>query len=762
MEDKKNVRLPWPGWTVVKYLGEGGYGRVYEIERDLSGVKEQAALKVVSRPVDDAEIEACYENGYDQASMKASYQEELQRYVKEYQLMKELQGQTNIVSCDDFAVVPRKDGIGGQIFIRMELLTPLQKATKQSMLSESEVIKLGKDICKALMLCEARHIIHRDIKPENILVSKFGDYKLGDFGVARVQDHTTNATKMGTHGYAAPEVEHGQKYGKEADIYSLGITLYWLLNNRRMPFLNADEPITAMKNQEALRRRYEGEKLPAPKNGSTKLKQVVLKACAYRPEDRYRSAQDLYDALSELSGVHTASYRKSTASDKAGHITSSAGAASGGSDFDDLFAAMNQARTSAASTGQAVQKKGSASSHSKSTGQSTAGDSFSGTAGGAFSDGGTVSSGSKGTMSSTSATNASWGAGYSGKTEGNGWDDATNETIGQPKPKKKTSGASAGSAGKGQTSEPIEKTMGKAEAYKKQEKPLSERVAAMESVQASKKKEMPWWLDLIIAAALLVALYNRDAIFDWVDQKIIDPATGAISGAAQKISDKPAYTYAYSGGGGYVDETDANGNTTFRTYYRTDDTIYYECEYDGSGNKTKEVWYRADGTKEYILEFDSQGNNVKSTYYDEEGNQTSTVTTEYGEDGHRSAQTTYDSEERKKSYTTYEWTGDELTKQVDTSYRQDGTVFGYRVLECDDNGNHVSDTQYDSDWNVTTYTADYQYDSDGNLLQCTEYNGDGSVSKKMVYYQQNEGDLLWKVRWYDADGNLTYDSGAKD
>ena len=153
---------------------------------------------------------------------------------------------------------------------------------------------------------------------------------------------------------------------------------------------------------------------------------------------------------------------------------------------------------------------------------------------------------------------------------------------------------------------------------------------------------------------------------------------------------------------------------------------------------------------------------MKSTYYDEEGNQTSTVTTEYGEDGHRSAQTTYDSEERKKSYTTYEWTGDELTKQVDTSYRQDGTVFGYRVLECDDNGNHVSDTQYDSDWNVTTYTADYQYDSDGNLLQCTEYNGDGSVSKKMVYYQQNEGDLLWKVRWYDADGNLTYDSGAKD
>lgn len=98
MGNEKEIRLPWPGWTIGKYLGAGGYGKVYEIERTLSGVRERAALKVVSRPADDAEIEACYENGYDQASMKASYEEEIQRYVKEYELMKELQGQTNIVS----------------------------------------------------------------------------------------------------------------------------------------------------------------------------------------------------------------------------------------------------------------------------------------------------------------------------------------------------------------------------------------------------------------------------------------------------------------------------------------------------------------------------------------------------------------------------------------------------------------------------------------------------------------------------------------
>ena len=470
MENWENIQLPWPDWTITAYLGGGGYGRVYQIERTLSGLQEEAALKIISRPADDQEIEAYYDNGYDAESMVATYTDELQRYVKEYQMMRELQGQSNIVSCDDFAVVPREDGIGGSIFIRMELLTPLPKAVKKEMLSEEQVIRLGKDICRALILCEERNIIHRDIKPDNIMISRFGDFKLGDFGVARVQDHTTNATKMGTHGYAAPEVEHGQKYGKEADIYSLGITLYWLLNNRRMPFLNADESVKAMKNQEALRRRYEGEKLPAPKNGSAKLKQVVLKACAYRPEDRYRSAQELYDALSELSGGHTdtASYRKSVASGKAGHAAASAGATSGGSDFDDLFAAMN----------------------------------------GEQSGTGTFSSGSK------NATDTSFGAGYSGKTEGNGWDDETKETIGQPKPKKKPSEAASGGSSGGPAT--VEKTMGKAEAYKKQEKQMSERVAAMESVQASKK---PWWGDwkdlfktagYLMAALLLIVVEVPD------------------------------------------------------------------------------------------------------------------------------------------------------------------------------------------------------------------------------------------------------------
>ena len=301
MENFENIRLPWPEWEIVKYLGGGAYGVVYEIERNISGIQEKAALKIVSRPKDNSEIESYYDNGYDEASIISSYESEIRNYIKEYKLMKELQGQSNIVSCDDFKVVPHENGIGGDIFIRMELLTSLaQVLRKKEKLSEQEIIKLGKDISHALILCESKNIIHRDIKPANIMVSQFGDYKLGDFGVSKIMDHTTYATKMGTQEYQAPEVVHMEKYGHTADIYSLGITLYWLLNNRRMPFIDANGKITAELKDEAMDKRYRGEKLPAPKNGSDELKRIVLKACAYRPENRYASAQEMYDALDKI------------------------------------------------------------------------------------------------------------------------------------------------------------------------------------------------------------------------------------------------------------------------------------------------------------------------------------------------------------------------------------------------------------------------------------------------------------------------------
>ena len=81
-------------------------------------------------------------------------------------------------------------------------------------------------------------MIHRDIKPQNIFITSKGDYKLGDFGVARTMEKTMSGmSKKGTYNYMAPEVYHRVNTGLVSDQYSLGLVLYWLLNEKRMPFL---------------------------------------------------------------------------------------------------------------------------------------------------------------------------------------------------------------------------------------------------------------------------------------------------------------------------------------------------------------------------------------------------------------------------------------------------------------------------------------------------------------------------------------------
>ncbi|MCR4655916.1 MAG: protein kinase [Lachnospiraceae bacterium] len=101
------------------------------------------------------------------------------------------------------------------------------------MLPEKAVLKLGVDICSALEICAMKKVIHRDIKPENIFINEFGDYKLGDFGVARKLENVAGAlSQKGTYNYMAPEVEKGTSYNETVDLYSLGLVLYRFLNRK--------------------------------------------------------------------------------------------------------------------------------------------------------------------------------------------------------------------------------------------------------------------------------------------------------------------------------------------------------------------------------------------------------------------------------------------------------------------------------------------------------------------------------------------------
>ena len=293
----------WPGWRTVRVIGSGSFGTVYEIERDVFGETEKAALKVITIPQDDSDVEELRNEGYDDVSITLRFQSYLKDIVHEYSLMAKIKGHSNVVYCDDIKYIQNEDGVGWTIYIKMELLTPLMK-TLQTVSKESEILRLGKDICCALIRCQKANIIHRDIKPQNIFVSKDGVYKLGDFGIAKTAEKTMGGTKIGTYKYMAPEVYNNQPYGVVADLYSLGMVLYWLLNERRTPFLPLPPKVpTASEEENSRYRRFRGEPLPPPAHGSEQLKQIVLKACAFSPTDRYPSAEEMLRALETVKPV---------------------------------------------------------------------------------------------------------------------------------------------------------------------------------------------------------------------------------------------------------------------------------------------------------------------------------------------------------------------------------------------------------------------------------------------------------------------------
>lgn len=297
--------INWPDWETVGLIGRGSFGAVYEIQRDVLGDIEKAALKVISVPQNQSDIDELYSDGYDNESISNTFQSHLKSIVAEYTLMKKLKGSPNVVNCDDIKYIPHKDGIGWDIFIKMELLTPLYKALPEQ-IPESVIIDIAKDLCSALCLCQKHNIVHRDIKPQNIFVSENGDYKLGDFGIAKTVEKTMAGTKIGTYKYMAPEVYNNQPYGASADIYSLGLVLYWLLNEKRMPFLPLPpEKIKVGMEENARARRLAGESLPAPIYGSNGLKSIVLKACAFNPAERYSSAEEMLLALNNVGNCKT-------------------------------------------------------------------------------------------------------------------------------------------------------------------------------------------------------------------------------------------------------------------------------------------------------------------------------------------------------------------------------------------------------------------------------------------------------------------------
>ncbi len=188
---------------------------------------------------------------------------------------------------------------GNIYYIVMELLegdTLSDMIKREGRLNEKHAIDITKKIALALSAAHKKNIIHRDVKPHNILITEDGTVKIADFGIAKAVNSGTivnnTSTVMGSVHYLSPEQARGGYVDARSDIYSLGIVLYEMLTGA-VPFDGENAVSVAMMHM--------NEEVQPPSNlnpeVSPALDAVVLKATAKHQPDRYKSADEMYQAL---------------------------------------------------------------------------------------------------------------------------------------------------------------------------------------------------------------------------------------------------------------------------------------------------------------------------------------------------------------------------------------------------------------------------------------------------------------------------------
>ncbi len=173
------------------------------------------------------------------------------------------------------------------LFIVTEDIPSLSEVLGTKQMDEKEIVDFGIQMSEVLEQLAGNKIFHGNIKPSNIYVDSANRYKLGGFidAESKVNDLT----------YVAPEIQRNEKADYTTDIYSTGLVMYSMANNGKLPFEDVD-----VTPKDAMIKRFNGETVTAPQNGSEKLKSVIVIACQPESSNRWKNAGNLKNALNAI------------------------------------------------------------------------------------------------------------------------------------------------------------------------------------------------------------------------------------------------------------------------------------------------------------------------------------------------------------------------------------------------------------------------------------------------------------------------------
>ncbi|MGI5421432.1 protein kinase domain-containing protein [Actinomadura luteofluorescens] len=262
-----------PGYRVLEQVGEGGFSVVYRAHQER--LDRMVALKVLSiSAVDDAAM---------------------RRFQRECKITGRLSGHPNIVTVLDTGTTR-----SGRPYIVMEYFEHgalTDRLRREGPLPLAEVLRIGVKMAGALAATHETDVLHRDVKPQNVLLSRYGEPALADFGIARLVDSfDATHTQAFTPHHAAPEVLEGRPPGIGSDLYSLGSTLYQLLAGRPAFKGPPREGIAPL-----MLRILNDPPPPFPRpDVPRQVTDLIVRSMAKTPDERFASAVEFAQALQRL------------------------------------------------------------------------------------------------------------------------------------------------------------------------------------------------------------------------------------------------------------------------------------------------------------------------------------------------------------------------------------------------------------------------------------------------------------------------------
>lgn len=275
----------WGDWHVDTLLYEGSMSNVYQVKNgNTTGV-----IKVISVPKlqSDGRLNGQGENG-NYETMNVFFKEVVGALVEEIERIGVLNHVPNVLGYRKWQVFQRKEDVGYDLVLLMDKEEGLKDyLASHEGITNGEIVRIVKEVAWILDKAHQEGIVHKDIKIENIFIAENGESMLADFSLARkVESYQSRSQRKADPTYKAPEILSEYDCNESTDIYALGVVLYLLLNEQRVP-------------GEILKRNFKTE-IPKPCRAGAELTEIVFQAIAYRSKDRFSSAKEFFHALSQL------------------------------------------------------------------------------------------------------------------------------------------------------------------------------------------------------------------------------------------------------------------------------------------------------------------------------------------------------------------------------------------------------------------------------------------------------------------------------